>query len=106
MVYEQAHSCFREIAATMKGWAVRLLYYVLQAVVRVVFDDIELHGFDRLRATAAKYPTVVLPSHRSHFDYVLVGWTFYHSNMSLPYVAAGDNLNFWPVGGVLLRHGR
>lgn len=96
--YLEAQKKFREIAATMKWGAVRVLYYALRPVVNRVFSKIEVQGIEELRRTVAEKPTIVLPSHKSHFDYILVGWVFFHYNLPLPYVAAGANMNFFPVG--------
>ena len=99
-VYSQAKRIFQEIAATMKGGAIKTLYYIVHPMVKAVFRSVEIRNIDTLRNVAARYPTIIVPSHRSHFDYLLVSWLMYHARMPLPYVAAGDNLNFWPVGKV------
>jgi glycerol-3-phosphate O-acyltransferase len=36
--------------------------------------------------------------HRSHLDYIIVGSTLYDAGINPPLVAAGVNLNFWPIG--------
>ncbi|MCB1154366.1 1-acyl-sn-glycerol-3-phosphate acyltransferase, partial [bacterium] len=36
----------------------------------------------------------------SHLDYLLVSYILYKQKLSLPYILAGINLNFWPIGGV------
>jgi glycerol-3-phosphate O-acyltransferase len=97
-LYEGARRRFKEIAATMHGGAVRVIYFVVRPVMSTVFRKIDVHGIEKLSETAQKYPTVMLPSHKSHFDYLLVGWILYHANLPMPYVAAGINLNFFPVG--------
>jgi len=100
-VYEEASKKFNEIAASMKWGAVKALYYFLRPVVTTVFQSVEVRGIDSLRKTVSENPTIVLPSHKSHFDYILVGWVFYHYKLPLPYVAAGANMNFFPVGSLL-----
>ncbi|NVL83874.1 1-acyl-sn-glycerol-3-phosphate acyltransferase, partial [Escherichia coli] len=55
---------------------------------------------------AAKDGTLVLlPSHKSHVDYIILSRLFHRANMPLPLVAAGDNLSFFPLGPVLRRAG-
>ena len=39
-----------------------------------------------------------MPCHRSHIDYLLLSYVLYHQGLVPPHIAAGINLNFWPVG--------
>ena len=55
---------------------------------------------------AAKDGTLVLlPSHKSHIDYMILAYLFYRNYLPLPIVAAGDNLSFFPLGPVFRRAG-
>jgi len=45
-----------------------------------------------------------LPCHKSHIDYMVVNYLFFRIGISLPFVAAGDNLNL-PIVGSILRGG-
>ena len=48
---------------------------------------------------------VYIPCHRSHIDYLLLSYVLYHQGLVPPHIAAGINLNFWPVGGMFRRGG-
>ena len=50
-------------------------------------------------------PFVILPSHRSHLDYLVLSYVLLKQNIRLPLVAAGDNMNFWPLGYVFRQSG-
>ncbi|MEA3471092.1 MAG: 1-acyl-sn-glycerol-3-phosphate acyltransferase, partial [Thermodesulfobacteriota bacterium] len=52
-----------------------------------------------------KMPFVVIPCHRSHIDYLLLSYVFYHNNIQLPFIAAGTNLLFWPLGHIFRKSG-
>src|SRR5580693_3544882 len=58
-----------------------------------------------LRQAAKEGTLVLLPSHKSHMDYVLLAWILYRHKLPMPVIAAGDNLNFLPVGPILRRAG-
>ena len=45
-----------------------------------------------------QHPVVLVPCHRSHFDYVILSYIFHLNYMSPPHIAAGINLSFWPLG--------
>ena len=44
---------------------------------------------------------ILVPSHRSHLDYLLIGSQCYEHGLVLPYVVAGENLSFFPMGLLL-----
>jgi glycerol-3-phosphate O-acyltransferase len=48
---------------------------------------------------------VLLPSHKSHVDYLVLSDVLFANALSPPLIAAGDNLSFWPLGPVLRRAG-
>src|SRR5207247_2094826 len=43
-------------------------------------------------------PVVLVPCHRSHFDYLILTYIFHLNYLSPPHIAAGNNLSFWPLG--------
>ena len=59
---------------------------------------------ERVREAARDASLVLLPSHKSHIDYLVLSDMLYGHAMMPPVIAAGDNLSFWPIG-VLLRRG-
>ncbi|KAL1917548.1 uncharacterized protein VTP21DRAFT_3941 [Calcarisporiella thermophila] len=55
-----------------------------------------------LRAQEKKHSLIILPSHKSHVDYLVISYIFFRLGLALPHIAAGDNLNF-PVVGPFLK---
>ncbi|MDD3761695.1 MAG: glycerol-3-phosphate 1-O-acyltransferase PlsB [Nevskiales bacterium] len=101
-----ARKCAEEIAAGYSTAAIRFLERFLSVVVfKRVFSGIDVRGLDRVREWAQQYELVYMPSHRSHADYLLVSYSLYHAGLVPPHIAAGVNLNFWPVGALLRRCG-
>ncbi|PNK60568.1 glycerol-3-phosphate 1-O-acyltransferase PlsB [Psychrobacter sp. FDAARGOS_221] len=68
-----------------------------------LYDGVEVHHFERVRELAATHELIYVPCHRSHVDYLLLAYIIYKKGLSLPYVAAGNNLDV-PVLGPLLRN--
>ncbi len=92
----------REIAADYSpiatGFMLRLLTWLWQRI----YDGIDVRHLPRLRAAIhAKREVIYLPSHRSHMDYLLVSYILYREGLAPPQIAAGVNLNFWPIGTLL-----
>jgi glycerol-3-phosphate O-acyltransferase len=101
----RARKCADEIAANYSSVTIRILELVLGYVWNRVFRGVQVHGIERLREWAQNHEMVYLPSHRSHADYLLVSYVLYQAGLVPPHIAAGVNLNFWPVGALLRRAG-
>ena len=94
-----------EIAADISYPTIRVLVRLLRWLWQQVYDGIELNHVDKLHEVANDKEVVYVPCHRSHFDYLLLGWVTYQEGLQLPHIAAGINLNMPVVGGVLRRGG-
>ena len=84
--------------AFIGGWEVTLKAV---GIFDKVFDGIYLEPEEHrmLKDLAARGPVILLSGHRSHVDYILLSWVFGHdSDLMVPYIAAGKNLSFWPLG--------
>jgi glycerol-3-phosphate O-acyltransferase len=77
---------------------------LMDRVLRVVWDRIydglvvDEEGMARVREAARHGPLVLVPSHKSHVDYLVVSSVFYQRGLAPPLIAAGDNLSFFPLG--------
>lgn len=103
----RALAMLKELQATPDQTTVKLLEVVFNRLFQRIYAGVEYERSDieRLR-TAAKLGTLVLlPSHKSHIDYLVLSYIFNGENLPLPLIAAGDNLNFFPAGGILRRGG-
>ena len=99
----------KEILAAVEGrtrmGGVRLLGWVLGKLWRLVFKSIfvDAQGVERARASFqkaadSKTPVMLLPTHRSHVDYLLMSYIAFGFNLPVPHIAAGDNLNIPLIG--------
>lgn len=104
-VRAKARKHLDEIAANYNSALINLMERVLSSLWNRVFSGVETHGLERIRELAQSHEILYLPSHRSHADYLLLSYALYHAGLVPPHIAAGVNLNFWPVGGLLRRCG-
>jgi glycerol-3-phosphate O-acyltransferase len=97
----------RELEAEVDPNAVRALDALIDQTIARMYSgfDVDEPGLERLRQAAKDGSLVLLPSHKSHVDYIILSRIFHRANMPLPLVAAGDNLSFFPLGPVLRRAG-
>lgn len=97
---------YDRIAARFQWWVIRLLHLVLRPIWTRVFSGVDVtpEDLDRIRAAMRAGTAILVPSHKSHFDYVLLSWVFFAHDLVVPHVVAGMNLALWPIS-ILLRGG-
>ena len=101
----KARKYAEEIAAHISYPTIRLIDRFLTWLWNRIYDGIVLNNVDRLHEVAKSHEIVYVPCHRSHFDYLLLGYIVYHQGLSIPHTAAGINLNMPVIGSVLRRGG-
>jgi glycerol-3-phosphate O-acyltransferase len=67
--------------------------------------DLDIEGLERLRAASKGTTLILLPSHKSHMDYLILSQAFFRANLPVPLIAAGENLSFFPLGVLFRRSG-
>ncbi|KAI9105789.1 hypothetical protein DFS34DRAFT_28852 [Phlyctochytrium arcticum] len=111
--YKQLVKMMQGMVADMNSMrTVRVIAFVLNNIlVRMYHQGIHIreNEFVQLRKYAQyaeknKLSLILMPSHKSHVDYLVVSYLFYRLGMALPHIAAGDNLNM-PGIGWFLKHG-
>ena len=102
-LYREARRCLHEIAARYNAFAVDVLRRILWVVFNRIYDgiDVDQRGMKQLIETSARGPLILCPCHKSHIDYMVLSLVCDEHGMQPPHVAAGENLNFWPVGRLL-----
>ena len=96
-----------EIAADYSETAIAIWRRVLSWLWNDIYDglSIDVEGMARIRNISKKMPFVIIPCHRSHIDYLLIHYVFYKHNIPLPFIAAGNNLSFFPMGYIFRKSG-
>jgi len=102
-VEKEARNDLGEIAARYNPFVVDLLKRALNFVFHRIYDgvDVDEAGMKRLVEAGKKGPLILCPCHKSHIDYMILSMIVDDYGLQPPHVAAGDNLNFWPVGRLL-----
>ncbi|MEM9101057.1 MAG: glycerol-3-phosphate 1-O-acyltransferase PlsB [Pseudomonadota bacterium] len=101
----QARKHFYEVSADYNYVTIRFFAHFLSWLWNRLYRGIEVHNQEKLREVAGEHELVFVPSHRSHMDYLLMSYVLYHEGLMIPHIAAGINLNFWPVGRYLRQSG-
>jgi glycerol-3-phosphate O-acyltransferase len=94
-----------EIAADVSPTTIRIVERFLHWLWRRIYDGIELQHMECVHELARDKELIYVPCHRSHIDYLLLGYITYAEGLHMPHIAAGINLNMPVVGGILRRGG-
>lgn len=93
-----------EIAADYSYLTIRLLDRLLTLLWQRIYEGVAVSGVERLQALARDHTLVYVPCHRSHIDYLLLSYVVHKAGLTVPHIAAGENLNL-PLVGRILRGG-
>jgi glycerol-3-phosphate O-acyltransferase len=104
---EQSLGMLKALQATPEGATRSVMAVALDKLFGRIYAgiDVDQEGIARIRAESKEKALVLLPSHKSHIDYLIVSYAFNDANLPLPLIAAGDNLTFFPVGPIFRRAG-
>ena len=99
-VRAEADENLKEIAADYSMGMLSALSLFLTLLWARIYEGIEVDepGMERIREAGRKSPIVIVPSHKSHIDYLLISYLFYRNGLIPPHIAAGSNLSFFPLG--------
>jgi glycerol-3-phosphate O-acyltransferase len=103
--WREAEKDFREIAARMNSTFLALLNVAASSIFKRLFARIEVNGLEKVAEYAKRHPLVLVPSHRSYFDFLIVSWLFYRNHLVPPHIAARENMGFGPFGFLFRRAG-
>ena len=98
-IRKKAYKYIDEIASDYKISYVLIFAKILSWIFNNLFDGIKIDpdSLETIKKTAKDAPLVYVPCHKSHVDYLVLSFLLLNNNMMIPHIAAGKNLNFWPV---------
>ena len=97
-VWKEARGYFDEMASNFNGLYFGILEFLFNRIWPQLFSGLEIVGLEKVVDCVKQHPVVLVPCHRSHFDYLILSYIFHTNYLSPPHIAAGINLSFWPMG--------
>lgn len=103
----------RSFVLAIVGFFVKLVFKLIYPMGMHIDDESRANLGDAIAKTGRMKdlsipgnarPVILLPTHKSHVDYLALGLLFNQLTLPAPLVVAGDNLNF-PVAGSILHSG-
>jgi glycerone phosphate O-acyltransferase len=89
-VQKEAQAILDEMAHSLNLKAVRGFAYFLIKIFKSLFQRIYVNeeGVRQLRKLIHEYPVLLMPTHRSYMDFLLISYIFYEYDLPLPVIAA------------------
>lgn len=102
---EEASDIVEEMAHRLQLSTIRFFAFALSKVFKTLFKSICVNedGIQRLQQAIQEHPVVLLPSHRSYMDFLLMSYILYTYDLALPVIAAGMDFMGMKVVGEMLR---
>ena len=106
-VLRETRKYLHEIASDYNEMFIEIWDRVLTWLWNNIYDGVvvDQEGMVKIRNISKKMPFVIIPCHRSHIDYLLLSYVLYKHNIQMPFVAAGTNLLFFPLGYIFRKSG-
>lgn len=104
-VQEEASAILEEMAHSLQLSTIRFFAFTLSKVFKTLFRSICVNeeGIQRLQQAIHEHPVVLLPSHRSYMDFLLMSYLLYTYDLALPVIAAGMDFMGMKFVGEMLR---
>lgn len=105
---EEASEILDEMSHNLRLGAIRFFAFALSKIFKQIFSKVCVNeeGIQKLQRAIQEHPVVLLPSHRSYMDFLLLSFILYNYDLPVPVIAAGmDFLGMKMVGGLLRMSG-
>ncbi|XP_042562740.1 dihydroxyacetone phosphate acyltransferase [Clupea harengus] len=105
LVQEEAAAILEEMAHRLKLSTVRFFAFTLSKAFKRLFHSVCVNeeGLQRLQQAIHEHPVVLLPSHRSYMDFLMMSYILYTCDLKLPVIAAGMDFMSMKFVGEMLR---
>ncbi|XP_037676824.1 dihydroxyacetone phosphate acyltransferase [Choloepus didactylus] len=102
---EQACEILDEMRHKLHLGAIRFLAFTLSKVFKQIFSKVCVNeeGLQKLQRAIQEHPVVLLPSHRSYIDFLILSFLLFNYDLPVPVIAAGMDFLGMKMVGELLR---
>ncbi|XP_027229277.2 dihydroxyacetone phosphate acyltransferase isoform X1 [Penaeus vannamei] len=105
---EEVKGILEQMGHTQDIGTIRQFAFILPKIMKRIYGKVLINeeGIEKLRRKLVETPVILLPTHRSYADFLLVSYIAYHFNLPLPVIAAGmDFMSMAVIGEMLRRSG-
>ncbi|XP_063958657.1 dihydroxyacetone phosphate acyltransferase-like [Lytechinus pictus] len=105
VIYKEADAILEEMGHNLNMTTLRSLATIFAKIFCKLFRHVYVNqsGIQKMRAKMKDTPVVLLPTHRSYLDFLLMSYILFHFHLPLPYIAAGADFMHMNFVGEILR---
>ncbi|XP_032877710.1 dihydroxyacetone phosphate acyltransferase isoform X1 [Amblyraja radiata] len=105
IISDEASDILEKMGHSLRLSIVRFFAFTLSKIFKTLFHKVHVNeeGIQKLQQAIQEYPVVVLPSHRSYIDFLMLSYIMYTYDLSLPVIAAGMDFMGMKIVGEMLR---
>ncbi|XP_041108521.1 dihydroxyacetone phosphate acyltransferase isoform X2 [Polyodon spathula] len=105
IIKEEAAEILEEMAQSLHLGIIRFFAFTLSKTFKKLFQRVKVNeeGIQRLQQAIQEHPVVLLPSHRSYIDFLMMSYILYTYDLSLPVIASGMDFLGMKIVGEMLR---
>ncbi|XP_030668552.1 dihydroxyacetone phosphate acyltransferase isoform X2 [Nomascus leucogenys] len=88
---EEVSEILDEMSHKLRLGAIRFFAFTLSKVFKQIFSKVCVNeeGIQKLQRAIQEHPVVLLPSHRSYIDFLMLSFLLYNYDLPVPVIAAG-----------------
>lgn len=102
---EEVSEILDEMSHKLRLGAIRFFAFTLSKIFKQIFSKVCVNeeGIQKLQRAIQEHPVVLLPSHRSYIDFLMLSFILYNYDLPVPVIAAGMDFLGMKMVGELLR---
>ncbi|XP_026902822.1 dihydroxyacetone phosphate acyltransferase isoform X1 [Acinonyx jubatus] len=102
---EEVCEILDEMSHKLRLGAIRFFAFVLSKIFKQIFSKVCVNeeGIQKLQRAIQEHPVVLLPSHRSYIDFLMLSFLLYNYDLPVPVIAAGMDFLGMKMVSELLR---
>lgn len=96
-LHEEAKDILNELSHDFQMYAIRWFGVMLSQLGKKLYKSIQVNTekLDEIKSAYGSYPVLLLPTHRSYVDFLLVSYLSFSFELTLPIIAAGMGTNLF-----------
>lgn len=104
-VKEDARHLLEEMSQNLQLGFIRLMAYTLSKVFKRLYTNIyvNMEGLNMLQQAIQESPVILMPTHRSYIDFLIISYILFTYDIPVPVIAAGLPLAGMKLVGEILR---
>lgn len=104
-VKEDARHLLEEMSQNLQLGFIRLMGYTLSKVFKRLYTNIyvNMEGLNMLQQAIQEHPVILMPTHRSYIDFLIISYILFTYDIPVPVIAAGLPLAGMKLVGEILR---